>query len=399
MLTRRRLLGLLVGGVATLLAACADAIESRVPSPTRTPVTTPTASPSASPAPSPHPTAEPSLREAIAGMLLVGFRGLTPREAEPTVRSIAEDGLGGVLLFSVDQPTRGPRNIASPEQLTELTSALHGASPWPLIVAIDQEGGRVSRLGPAHGFPATRSAASLGNTGDPSVTRLAAAEVAASLRQARITLNLAPVVDLAVNPDNSVIAGLERSFSADPATVVAHAAAFIEAHHAAGVGCAIKHFPGQGSASGDTHLGVVDVTDEWTEIELQPFEQLVAAGLPDAVMTAHVHNDALDADRPATLSAPTLMGLLRDRIGWDGPIVSDDLQMRALTDRHGYEEVVALAVDGGVDLLLIANQITYDPDVVPRTIGIVESLVASGRVSEERIRASWRRLGALRRAV
>jgi beta-N-acetylhexosaminidase len=399
MLTRRRLLGLLLGGVATLLAACAAAIESRIPRPSLTPVPSPTTAPTASPTPSPRAPAEPSLHEAIAGMLLVGFRGLTPRDAEPTVRSIAEEGLGGVLLFSVDQPTGGPRNIASPEQLTELTAALRGASAGSLIVAVDQEGGRVARLGPAHGFPDTRSAASLGATGDPSVTRVAATEIAASLHQAGITLNLAPVVDLAVNPDNSVIAGLERSFGADPATVVAHAAAFIEAHHAAGVRCAIKHFPGQGSATGDTHLGVVDVTDEWTEVELQPFAQLIAAGLPDAVMTAHIHNDALDPDRPATLSAPTLMGLLRERIGWEGPILSDDLQMGALTDRHGYDEVVALAIESGVDLLLIANQISYDPDVVARTIGIVESLVASGRVSEERIRASWRRLGALRRAV
>ncbi len=400
MLTRRRLLGLLLGGLAAMLAACADAIESRLPSPTRTPTARPTPPATRSPAPSPSPgTAEPSLREAIAGMLLVGFRGLTPSEAAPTIRSIADDGLGGVLLFSVDQPTGGPRNIASPAQVAELTAALQEAASRSLIVAIDQEGGRVARLGPAHGFPDTSSAASLGATGDPSMTRTAAAELADTLCRAGITLNLAPVVDLAVNPDNRVIAGLGRSFGADPAIVVEHAAAFVEAHHAAGIDCAIKHFPGQGSAAGDTHMGVVDVTDAWAEIELEPFTRLVEAGLPNAVMTAHIHNDALDSERPATLSTPTLMGILRERIGWEGPIISDDLQMAALSDRYGYEEVVAFAIEAGIDLLLVANQVRYDPDVVPRTIGIVESLVASGRVSEERIRASWHRLAGLRGAV
>lgn len=357
--------------------------------------------------PTPQPTAgrspgdgvpDPPLREVIAGMLLVGFRGMTPDEAAPTLMSIADDRLGGVILFSVDQPTGGPRNIRSPAQVADLVAALQAPAGGSLIVATDQEGGRVARLGPEHGFPATRSAAELGATDDPAVTRSAAAGMAASLRQTGVTLNLAPVVDLAVNRANPIIAGMERSFAAEPERVVAHATAFIEAHHDAGIRCAIKHFPGQGSASGDTHLGVVDVTDVWTESELEPFTELVAAGLPDAVMTAHVHNATLDPAHPATVSALTLAGILRERMGYAGPIVSDDLQMPALADAYGHDEVVALALEAGVDLLLVANQVHYDPDVVPRSIGIVEELVASGRISEERIRASWRRLEGLRTA-
>ena len=150
-------------------------------------------------------------------MVVVGFRGLTPDEAEPVRALIADGTLGGVILFSVDQLTGGPRNVESPDQLRSLVAALSGAATAaPLLVAIDQEGGQVARLGPSHGFPATRSAADLGR-GDPSETAAAAAGIAATLTDVGVTLNLAPVVDLAVNPDNPSIAAVDRSFSADPA--------------------------------------------------------------------------------------------------------------------------------------------------------------------------------------
>jgi beta-N-acetylhexosaminidase len=268
-----------------------------------------------------------------------------------------------------------------------------------LLVAIDQEGGLVARLGPAHGFPATRSAADLGR-GDPDVTSAAAGAMAETLAAAGINLNLAPVVDLATNPDNPIIAGVQRSFSADPDVVIAHATAFIQAHHqGASVACAVKHFPGQGSASGDTHLGVVDVSDAWTEAELQPFAALIEAGLPDAVLTAHIFNAKLDAEHPATLSVPTITGILRERLGYDGPVISDDLQMGAIREAYGHDEAVALAIEAGIDILLIANQLVYEPEVVERTIDLVEGLVRDGRISEARIDASSERILRLKGAT
>ena len=328
-------------------------------------------------------------------MLLVGFRGLTAEEAAPAIEDLAERGLGGVLLFSRDQLTGADRNVASPEQLRSLVADLKAAATVPLIVAIDQEGGQVARLGPGHGFPATPSAAAMG-TGDPAETATIARSMASTLADAGITLNLAPVVDLAINPDNPIIAGIERSFSADPAPVIAHAGAFIEGHHEIGVQCAIKHFPGQGSASADTHLGIVDVTDVWTDVELEPFSALVASGAPDAVLTAHIFNAALDPDHPATLSRATVTGILRERIGYDGPVISDDLQMGAIRDAVGYEEAVALAIEAGIDLLLVANQIVYEPDIVSDTVAIVERHVRDGRISEARIRESVERIDRLR---
>jgi beta-N-acetylhexosaminidase len=396
MLSRRRFLaGGLLALVSALAAACAAAIGTPLTSPSSTP--SPRRTPTPAPTPSP---AGPSLRERIGQMLLVGFRGLTLEEAAPTAAQVADGSVGGVVLFSVDQPTGGPRNVESPEQLEALVAGLAAAAPagTPLVVATDQEGGRVARLGPDHGFAPTLSAAELGR-GTPAQTGAAAAAMARTLADLGVTLNLAPVVDLAVNPDNPIIAAVERSFSADPAVVTAHARAFIEAHHAGGIGCAIKHFPGQGSATGDTHLGIVDVTDVWTDVELEPFRRLVADGLPDAVLTAHIFNANLDPDHPATLSHATVDGLLRGDIGFDRVVISDDLQMGAIRDAYGFDEAVALAIEAGIDLLLFANQLVYEPDVATRVVDLVERLVRDGRITEARIDESYRRILALKGAT
>jgi beta-N-acetylhexosaminidase len=391
---RRFLVSGLLGLVSVIAAACAAAVRSSLPSASSL-LPSPTSPPPTPASASPSPVG-PTLRERIGQMLVVGFRGLTPDEAAP-VRSLIADGtLGGVILFSVDQLTGGPRNVESPDQLRSLVAALSGASTAaPLLVAIDQEGGQVARLGPSHGFPATRSAADLGR-GDPSETAAAAAEIAATLTDVGVTLNLAPVVDLAVNPDNPSIAAVDRSFSADPEVVIAHASAFIEALHAGGVSSAIKHFPGLGSAGADTHLGVVDVTDVWTDVELEPFRALIGDGLPDAVLTAHIFNGRLDPDHPASLSAATVNGLLRGDLGFDRAVISDDLQMGAILDAYGFDEAVALAIEAGIDLLLIANQLVYEPEVATRVVDLVEQLVLNGRISEERIGASYRRVLALK---
>jgi beta-N-acetylhexosaminidase len=400
-LSRRSFLAAGIGMLTGVLAACATAGRSIVPglspTPSGSPVPAPTTPGPSAPTPAASPT-EPSLREKIGQMVVIGFRGLTAHEADATLRQIADDGIGGVVLFSVDQLTGGARNVESPEQLRALVGSLSAAATAaPLLVSIDQEGGRVGRLTPAHGFPQPApSAAELGRLDDPAVTRTDARAMAEMLAAAGITLNLAPVVDLAINPDNPIIAALGRSFGADPTLVTEHAAAFIEGHHEVGVLCALKHFPGHGSSTGDTHLGVVDVTDTWSPTELEPFAGLIDRGLADAILTAHVFNATVDPDHPATLSRPTIGGLLRDRLGFDGAVLSDDLQMGAIRDAYGYPEAVALAVEAGIDLLLIANQLVYEPDIGPRTVAIVEDLVRSGRISEARIDESWRRIARLK---
>jgi beta-N-acetylhexosaminidase len=327
-------------------------------------------------------------------MLMVGFRGFTIHSSDPISAALA-GGLGGVILFDRDQLTGGPRNISSPSQLAALTASLRARASGPLLIALDQEGGNVSRLNPAMGFPATKTQAAIGATDDPAVADAAGTAMGRTMKSAGVNLDLAPVVDVNVNPSNPAIGALGRSFSSDPAVVAAMAEAEIGGLHAAGVRSAIKHFPGLGSASANTDFAVVDVTRTWTRKELQPYQTLIGAQLPDAIMSGNILNRTLDATRPASLSAATVTGLLRGQLGWKGVVVTDDLGAVAITSRFSRAEAVALAIEAGNDLLLFANQATYVPDLAARLIDTIAGFVASGRISEARIDQSVARLEAI----
>jgi beta-N-acetylhexosaminidase len=324
---------------------------------------------------------------------MVGFRGLATGPNDPITRAI-EAGLGGVILFDLDRVT-GTRNIESPSQLAALTASLRAAAPGSLIVAIDQEGGRVARLKPAQGFPETRSQAAIGATADPAVAFEAARGMGETMAAAGIDLNLAPVVDVDVNPTNPAIGALERSFSSDPSVVTAMSEAAIDGLHEFGIRAAIKHFPGLGSASANTDLDQVDVTETWTEAELEPFERLIAAGLPDMVMTGHMVNDNLDPGVPASLSAATVGGLLRTQLGWTRAVITDDLGAEAIASRYTREDAVALALEAGNDMLLFANQTIFVPDLAAELVETIFALVVAGRIDEARIDQSMERLDVL----
>ncbi|MBU1041914.1 MAG: glycoside hydrolase family 3 [Proteobacteria bacterium] len=342
-------------------------------------------------------------------MLLVGFRGAEPGPGTPgelpILGRIAALNLGGVILFDRDVALKSPdRNIESPAQLSRLTSALQAAaaaagSP-PLFIAVDQEGGRVQRLKAARGFTETPAAAELcpmGQAGAPSQPdtgpALAAGEtVGRSLAEVGLNLDFAPVADVNVNPENPVIGGIGRSFSADPKAVAACAGAFARGLQSRGVLTAAKHFPGHGSSRTDSHLGFTDVTATWSEAELSPFAELTRQGLADMVMTAHVFDARLDPEYPATLSKAVIDGILRKRLGFEGVVVTDDLQMRAVAGRYGLKESVRLIVNAGADVLLIGNNLDFDPLIAEKTLNALMELVAEGKVSPERIRQSCARV-------
>jgi beta-N-acetylhexosaminidase len=379
-----------------VLVAC-GVERSAQPSPSASATATATASPSATPLPEPSATPGPSLRERIGQMLLVGFRGLTVETAGEVVSDIQDRNLGGILLFDTDQPTHSKvRNVESPAQLTALITDLQSLATIPLLVAIDEEGGLVARLDQRHGFPPTISAADLGARGELAFTRQAGTQIAETLASVGVNLNLAPVVDLNVNPTNPIIGSLGRSFSADPNVVTSQAEAFIEGHRSVGVLTTLKHFPGHGSSTGDTHLGVVDVTATWSAIELEPFRNIVDDRLADAVLTAHVFNSRLDPEHPATLSQPTITGILRDQIGWDGVVISDDMQMGAIRQAYGYSDALRLAILAGVDVLTIAQQQVDERGIVASTIDLIEGLVNDGSLTEARIDESYQRIQALK---
>jgi beta-N-acetylhexosaminidase len=342
-----------------------------------------------------------TLREKIGQLLNVGFRGCRPDECALALRDIREHGIGGVVLFDQEMVdgSAGWRNVESPAQVKALLAFLQSHARIPLLTSIDQEGGRVNRLKPIYGFPESVSHEELGRLDQPAETRRHAAATAQTLAGVGLNWNLAPVVDLDAHPDNPIIKGKRRSFAADPEAVARHAAEFVRGHRAHGVLTCLKHFPGHGSATGDTHLGLVDVTQTWSEQELTPFRRLIEADLCDAIMSAHVFNAKLDPERPATLSRAVITGILRERLGFRGVITSDDMEMKAISSHYGLEKSVPLAIEAGVDVLCFGNNLSYDPEIAPKAIAILERAVQSGRIAEARIDESVARVLALKRKV
>lgn len=222
--------------------------------------------------------------------------------------------------------------------------------------------------------------------------------MAAELAGYGINMNLAPVADLNINPENPIIARYERSFGPDPDTVAAHCQAFMEGHHKHGVMCCLKHFPGHGSASGDSHLGFVDISEDWQEKELEPYKIMIGNGVIDAVMTAHVVHYGLDPSGvPATLSPVLLDSMLRQNLGFRGVIITDDLQMQAIASRYGFKEAVQRAVLAGADLLIVGNNLERNPDALKQGVAAVEELLDQRVISKDRIQASLQRVDTLLR--
>jgi beta-N-acetylhexosaminidase len=339
----------------------------------------------------------PALDVKIGQMVMVGFRGLAVSDDHPVARDIRMRHIGGVILFDYDVPTRTyDRNITSAKQTVALTNSLQRQASIPLFIAVDQEGGRVSRLKEKKGFPPTVSQKQLGAAGDLKKTALQADITARTLAGLGINVNFVPVVDLDLNPANPVIGKLERSFSADPAVVSRHAKAVIEAHRRFGVLTAPKHFPGHGSAGSDTHEGFVDVTGRWAPVELEPYRILIRQGMADMVMTAHIFNGKLDPDWPSTLSGKTLSGILRQEMGFDGVVISDDMQMKAISAHYGLETAVKQSILAGVDILIFANNSVYEEDIASRVTATIRALVDRGDIPAERIDTSYRRIMKLK---
>lgn len=334
-----------------------------------------------------------ALEDKIGQMLMVGFRGFELQEDMTITQDLEERNLGGVILFDHDVPRDIPeRNIRDLEQVRSLNSSLQERSDIPLLIAIDQEGGNVARLKTEHGFHEMPSHQKLGDYNDPDSTRRVSAKAAEALADLGFNINYAPVADVNLNPDNPIIGALERSFSADPDRVTEHAQAYIAGHREHGVFSTIKHFPGHGSSEDDTHLGMADVTDTWREVELEPYQNLIETGSVDLIMTAHIFNQHLDPDHPATLSESVITGTLRDEMGYDGVIVSDDMQMDAIAEYYGLEEALELGINAGLDILVFANNSVYEEDITERAISKIINLVEQGRIEKAQIQESYDRI-------
>ena len=333
-----------------------------------------------------------SLDIKIGQMILIGVPGTS---ADPTVLKEIREGKAGSIIFF-------EKNIAaknSYEQLKRMAWNYQSAAPIPLFISIDQEGGRVNRLKEKYGFPKSLSAAAMGQSLDS--VRYYGLSTAATLAGLGINVNFAPVVDLASNPDNPVIAKVERSFSSNADTVALYAGEFIKTHHQMGVITSLKHFPGHGSSEDDTHLGMADVTRTWSEEELIPYRKIIDGGYVNAIMTAHIVNKRLDRKGlPGTLSSSIIDSLLRNQLHFNGVVFSDDMQMHAITKHYGLEEAIRLAVNAGVDILTFSNNIQGSEErTVDKVHSIIKKFVKDGTIPKERIDESFRRIMLLKRRL
>ena len=336
----------------------------------------------------------------IGQMILIGFRGLEVSEEHHIVQAIRQHHIGSVVFFDIDVQNKSHlRNIQSPQQVKALVNTLQAVSPTPLIISIDCEGGKVNRLKEQYGFPPTVSAQYLGTKDDLTLTKTHASSMARTLAALGINVNLAPVVDLNTNPDNPIIGKKERSFSADPDRTTKHALEFIKAHHEKGIFCTLKHFPGHGSSTEDSHLGMVDVTKSWSPSELEPYANIINAGQADIIMTAHVFNAHLDPTFPATLSKPIITGILRERLNFQGVVISDDMHMRAITNEYGFETAIQTAIHAGVDILSLANNSGYREDLAAHAVATIQRLLQDGKIQKHRIEESFRRIQRLKRKL
>lgn len=344
-----------------------------------------------------HGQQQDSLEMMIGQMIMIGIGDFNKLDkSAPIYQSIASGKVGGIILFEKNIATENTK-----KQLKEVISYGQKCSPIKLLVSIDEEGGKVNRLKPKYGFSKTVSAMHLGNLDDVDSTYRSALITASTLSEVGFNLNYAPVLDLNINTENPVIGKLGRSYSGNPKTVSRHASAVIQAHDRMKVLTALKHFPGHGSSEKDTHLGIADVSSSWQVEELYPYKTLIDSGLARIIMTAHIVNEVIAPDKlPGTLSYQTVTGLLRGFLDYDGVVVSDDMQMGAISKEYGLNEAIKLSINAGVDIVMFANNVPDSQVVTAEEVfDLILSAVKSGDIPQERIIESYERILKLKKTI
>ncbi|GAB3820629.1 glycoside hydrolase family 3 protein [Tessaracoccus terricola] len=327
------------------------------------------------------------VRRLALGVLLPGFEGTHASGVPGWLRQLVAEGLAGVTVFG--------RNIVAPDQvenLAALTTQLRTGRA-DLLVAIDEEGGDVTRLDAATGswFPGPGT---LGRIDDVAATTQCHTMLAERLAAAGVNLNFAPVADLASEPDSPIVG--TRAFSPDPAVAARHVVASMRGHLAARVAPVVKHFPGHGDTTDDSHLVVPRITAPLTTLrarELVPFVAAIEAGAP-AIMTGHLLVEALDPEQPATLSPAIITRLLREGLGFSGVVVTDGLDMHAISRGVGRPEAVVRALLAGVDLMCIGGD-SVSHAVVEEILAAVVAAVGSGRLPLARLAEAAQRVAGL----
>lgn len=307
-------------------------------------------------------------RFSAAQLLTVGFY---EQHLSDTLKALIDAGVAGVVLFA--------RNIESPSQVAHLVSEIKSYAGRPIYVGLDQEGGLVQRL--RKGFTRLPPMRAVGSIGDEHLAERVGALLGKELRAVGVDVNYAPILDVDTNPDNPIIGN--RSFGRDPEMVGRLGVALGRGMEAAGVASCGKHFPGHGDTAQDSHQELPRLPHSLQrlhDIELVPFRAWVEARLA-SVMTAHVIFEPIDAQYPATMSRAVLHGILRDKMGYEGLIITDDIEMKAIADHYGYEAAAVFGVNAGVDNFLCCHTAEVAHDI----IGYICGAVDEGRIEASRL--------------
>ena len=339
-----------------------------------------------------------TIQQLIGQLIIAGFRDSIIQKKSKIVEYIQKFNLAGVILYDEDVKIggSGTRNIKSPTQLQKLIKDLQSKSnKKDLLISIDQEGGEVHRLKSIYGFPETPSWNHIGLLNNNLITKQFSDTIAKTLSNMGININFAPVLDLDYGT-KTVIGNSQRAFSSDPNILIKHAKYFIKSHKKRNIISCGKHFPGQGSAFGDTHEGYTDISDHWTVKDLIPFDDLIQSNNLDMIMVSHTYDSKLDSKYPASLSKKIITNMIRNDLGFKGVVICDDPSMRAISDNYDLKETFELMLNAGIDLFCLGNNLIYDPDYIPKSIEAIYELIISNKIKEERILKSIERINTLK---
>jgi beta-N-acetylhexosaminidase len=335
-----------------------------------------------------------SLEQMAGQMIVVGFAGDSVNDAgvKALRDEIAAGTLGGVMYLR--------DNVASLKAAKAMNAAFRAASPdLPPFLTLDQEGGAVERLTAKVGFKEIASAEKIAASHSPERAGKTYGDMADAIAALGFTVNFGPVVDVNLNPANPVIGKFGRSFGDSADVVIPYAEAFVKAHHDAGLLTALKHFPGHGSSADDSHEGFVDISRTWKDEELEPYRALITDGLADLIMIGHLyHRDHSGGDTrlPASLSPDWITTVLRGELGYDGVVISDDLEMGAIRKHFDLKETVIRAVNAGTDVLLFSNTLKPHLGLADEIREILVAEAERDPAFRARIEESYRRIVALK---
>lgn len=328
-----------------------------------------------------------SLDRKIGQMIMVGIRGthLNADVMALTRSQITNGSIGGIIFFK--------HNIKNSRQFRIFVNSIKSLHvEQPLLLAVDEEGGKVRRLRKNQGFEEFPSAAHVGTNLSLEDTYSLYSRMARQIHEVGLNVNLAPVVDVNINRLSPAIGQLNRSFSRNPGDVFDYSNAFIQAHNDAGVLTTLKHYPGHGSSREDSHNGITDITSTWRSSEQVPFQRIIDSAKVDMVMAGHLMDKSVDSKYPASISKSHIQITLRDKMGYTGVVITDDLQMGAIIKRYELEEIIVAAINAGCDILQFSDPLDIDQDLPQRFNEIVQQAIENDQIDPQRIHESYARI-------